>query len=318
MGKLIQLHKLRLQKVGRRSSAIERVSDLDDPSSRVLDTSSHLIHLRAKDHDLDGHVFNSCPSLKLQEVGRQRPIWFERTKFSCERHLSQTRSCQKGTTNTLRTGGSGTVSLTASSPVSQGWVPSANVSGTTVGVGQFPSASTCGNAEGKTHAFDARSWLTKLSNRPKPSQSSESSQGLPEPAHSTRSHSSWRLTSRQCTIDPKPIANAVDSVRPSTRRGPTSISCLPSEPRYAVSPSRTERVPSFICNFAPRPQTYGSLSLFGQRERASNEHFRACGGVDRFEFTAVGADAEGICSVQGSCQRATRFQLQQVSTRSLA
>ena len=50
------------------------------------------------------------------------------------------------------------------------------------------------------------------------------SHGLPEPAHSSGSHTSWRPIIRQCAIDPKPTTNAVDNVKAiHTDRSPTSI-----------------------------------------------------------------------------------------------
>ena len=55
----------------------------------------------------------------------------------------------------------------------------------------------------------------------------------------------------------------------------------------------TDRAPSFICSFASVPQMPCSSSLISQREGAANEHFIATGGGDRFELTAVEADAEG-------------------------
>ena len=64
----------------------------------------------------------------------------------------------------------------------------------------------------------------------------------------------------------------------------------------------TDRAPSFICNFASGPQMPCSSSLISQREGAANGHFIATGGGDRFEVTAVEADAEGSCPVQGPIQ----------------
>ena len=64
----------------------------------------------------------------------------------------------------------------------------------------------------------------------------------------------------------------------------------------------TDRAPSFICNFASGPQMPCSSSLISQREGAANGHFTATGGGDRFEVTAVEADAEGSCPIQGPIQ----------------
>ena len=158
------------------------------------------------------------------------------------------------------------------------------------------------------------------------------SQRLLEQAHSTGSRSSWRPARSQCTFDPKPKLPTAS--RPYTER--SNIDQLSASRPSVCCFTVTDRAPSFICNSGP--QTPFSSSLTSQREGSANEHFMATGGGDRFEVTAIEADAEGSCSVQGSfpdnhrtrllhvgkqkhtCLRhkATRFQLQQVSTRSLA
>ena len=60
----------------------------------------------------------------------------------------------------------------------------------------------------------------------------------------------------------------------------------------------TDRAPSFICQLCIRTQMPCSSSLISQREGAANGHFIATGGGDRFEVTAVEADAEGSCPVR--------------------
>ena len=134
-----------------------------------------------------------------------------------------------------------------------------------------------------------------LSSRSKHSQSSlpVSSQGLPEPAYCTGSHSRC-LPNRQCAVDSKPTGNSVDRVTAILRER-SNIDRLtvkrPLECRFSV----TERVPRFVCNFASSAQTHGSLSLIGQREGAFQRTPQSLWRCRQVEITAAEADAKGIC-----------------------
>ena len=157
-----------------------------------------------------------------------------------------------------------------------------------------------GNAEGKCFCSRflctlQRSWLTVLSSRSKPSQlslpvwslkrssPSQLSQGLPEPAHSTGSHSKWRMTHRRLTPSQPPLCRQRQG---HSQRDKSSIDRLTVKRPSVSCFTNTDRVSSFISNFT---------------ETAANEHFRGPQGVDKFGITSVEADAEGICSVHGSC-----------------
>merc|ERR1719323_4505 len=111
----------------------------------------------------------------------------------------------------------------------------------------------------------------------------------------------WGLTSRQCTIDPKPTTDAVNSIeaiqrevqhRPAVRQTTLGMLFHRHGQRTDLHLQLRIRSPDAWLVVADHAS---------QREGAADEHFRSTGGVDRFEVTAVEADAEGSCSVQWSC-----------------
>merc|ERR1719434_51076 len=111
----------------------------------------------------------------------------------------------------------------------------------------------------------------------------------------------WGLTSRQCTIDPKPTTDAVNSIE-AIQREVQHRSAVRQATLGMLFHRHGQRTDLHLQLRVRTPDPWLVVADHAsQREGAADEHFRATGGVDRFEVTAVEADAEGSCSVQGSC-----------------
>merc|ERR1719323_2667915 len=111
----------------------------------------------------------------------------------------------------------------------------------------------------------------------------------------------WGLTSRQCTIDPKPTTDAVNSIE-AIQREVQHRSAVRQTTLGMLFHRHGQRTDLHLQLRIRSPDAWLVVADHAsQREGAADEHFRSTGGVDRFEVTAVEADAEGSCSVQGSC-----------------